>query len=402
MKRAILVVLDSVGIGEMPDAHVYGDVGSNTLLNVQKAVVGLALGEEEMGLMLSNLDKLGLCRIDGMGGFMSAYSGEPQAAYGRFAESSKGKDTTTGHWEIAGLISRIAFPTYPQGFPESILAEFEAAIGRGSLANCPASGTGIISEYGEEHMRTGKPIVYTSADSVFQIAMHEEVIDLSEQYEICKKARGLLVGEHAVSRVIARPFAGEPGAFIRTKNRRDYSLEPSRNTLLDVLKSAGLAVSGVGKINDIFAGRGLTHSVHTLNNMDGVCKTLELMREQDGGLIFTNLVDFDMLFGHRNDPEGYAQALAQFDKRLPELISALKPEDILIITADHGCDPTMPGTDHSREYTPALIYGACVRPINLGTRPSFADIGSSVAHYLLGEAPADSLDGNSFLPEVCK
>ena len=389
MKRAIVIVMDSVGIGELPDADRYGDVGSNTLGNI---------AEKTPGFELRNLQKLGLGNIDGSKG----YKAEPQpiGSFGKMAEVSAGKDTTTGHWEIMGIILPQAFPVYPDGFPGEVLDKFEKAIGTKTLGNYPASGTEIIKQLGAEHVKTGYPIVYTSADSVFQIAAHEEVIPIERLYEMCRIARDILVGEHAVGRVIARPFVGTEGNFTRTDRRHDFSLKPIQTTVLDLIKGKGLQVKAVGKINDIYSGQGITDSVHIHNNMDGVDKTLEYMKETFNGLIFTNLVDFDMQFGHRNNVEGYAQALREFDERIPEIIKNLANEDILIITADHGCDPTTPSTDHSREYVPVFIYGNNVKPgINLGIRSTFADLGATVAEYLGVDKPAN---GISFLKQVIK
>jgi phosphopentomutase len=372
IRRVILIVLDSVGCGDAPDADEYGDEGANTLANTAR-VVG--------GLKLPNLGQLGL-------GNLTAIEGVPpvtrtSGVYGRLTESSAGKDTTTGHWELMGVPLAKPFPTYPEGFPEDLMAEFERRIGRGTLGNYPASGTVIIQELGEEHVRSGKPIVYTSADSVFQVAAHEEIIPVDELYHICEVARELLTGEHAVGRVIARPFIGEAGNFARTERRKDFSLTPPEDTLLDVLKAAGQEVIGVGKIEDIFAHRGLTRSSHTPNNMEGVNAILDFMTQDGRGLIFANLVDFDMLYGHRNNPRGYADALEEFDVRLPEIQAALQDSDILIITADHGNDPTTPSTDHARERVPILIVGAQVqRGMNLGTRNSFADVAATIADLL--------------------
>ncbi len=390
MKRAIIIVLDSVGIGELPDAAAYGDVGSNTLGNITKAMAN------EPWFRLDNLKSLGLGMMDGVD-----YMGKPKealGAVGRLGERSKGKDTTTGHWEISGLILNKPFPTYPQGFPSDVIEAFEKAIGRKSLGNYSASGTEIIAQLGEEHMKTGFPIVYTSADSVFQIAAHEDIIPIEEQYEICRKARELLKGEHAVGRVIARPFVGQPGSFKRTDRRRDFSLKPIKKTVLDYAKEQGFEVRGVGKIEDIFAGEGITHAVHIHDNMDGVNHTLNWLKDSFSGILFTNLVDFDMLYGHRNNPEGYARSLVDFDKRLPEIMAVMKDEDILIITADHGCDPTTESTDHSREYTPLFVYGKPVKAgANLHTRESFSDIAATVAEYLGIEA---DIEGKSFLKEI--
>jgi phosphopentomutase len=384
MKRAILIVLDSVGIGELPDAGRYGDEGSNTLGNIARAIPGFSL---------PNLERLGLGAIPGG----EAFSVPPvlEGAYGRNTERSVGKDTTTGHWEMAGVTLYEPFPTYPQGFPPDVIQAFEAAIGTESMANEVASGTEIINRLGEEHVRTGHPIVYTSADSVFQIAAHEDIIPIERLYDMCRIARRLLIGPHAVGRVIARPFAGKPGAFSRTDRRRDFAVDPFRPTVLDFVKAAGQDVRAVGKIEDIFNGRGMTHAVHTHGNMDGVDRTLEWMREEFGGLLFSNLVDFDMMFGHRNDVAGYANALKAFDLRLPEILAAMRPEDLLILTGDHGCDPTTPSTDHSREYTPLLVAGKAVAGgTTLGTRSSFGDIAATIADWL--DVPAE-LEGISFL-----
>lgn len=387
INRVIWIVLDSVGMGALPDAEKYGDDGANTIGNVSKA-----LG----GLNLPNMEKLGLGNIDGMVGVNK--TDRPTGCYGRFAEMSNGKDTTTGHWEMVGIYSEQAFPTYPNGFPKEIIDSFEKAVGRKVIGNKPASGTAIIEELGEEHIKTGSLIVYTSADSVFQIAAHEEVVPLKELYSICEKARNILVGEHAVARVIARPFIGEKGNFTRTPNRRDFSLVPPYNTVLDNLKSNNLNVMAVGKIEDIFSGKGITEAVHTKDNMDGVDKTLDYMKEDKQGLIFTNLVDFDMKWGHRNDVKAYGKGLEDFDARLPEIISAMKDTDILFITADHGCDPTTPGTDHTREYVPFLAYGKPLRQnVNLGTRNSFADMGQTVAEIFNVEKIRY---GESFLKEI--
>ncbi|WP_343105552.1 phosphopentomutase [Neomoorella humiferrea] len=387
MDRVIIIVLDSVGVGELPDAAAFGDAGSNTLGNIAARV----------NLKLPNMARLGLGNIIPLRGI--APVGSPTAAYGKMASKSAGKDTTSGHWELAGLILEKPFPLYPHGFPPEIIEPFERAIGRKVLGNKPASGTVIIEELGAEHMRTGYPIVYTSADSVFQIAAHEDVIPVEELYRYCKIARRLLTGEHAVGRVIARPFIGEPGHFIRTDRRQDFSLEPPRPTLLDAVVNAGLQVMAVGKIKDIFAGRGISRWIHTHDNMDGIDQTCNFMREGGRGLIFTNLVDFDMRYGHRNDVTGYAGALEAFDRRLPELIEALNEGDVLVITADHGCDPTTPSTDHSREYVPLLIYGDKIRKINIGVRPTFADLGATVAEML--DVPYD-LAGESFARRLLK
>lgn len=369
MKRAIIIVLDSVGMGELPDAADYGDIGSNTLGNIAAAVESFSL---------PNLEKLGLGCIEGIRGYPAADN--PAGCFGRMAERSAGKDTTTGHWEIAGVTLEKPFPTYPHGFPDVIVKRFEAAIGTKTLGNYAASGTEIIKELGQQHIKTGYPIIYTSADSVFQIAAHEEVIPIEKLYGICSEARSILTGEHAVGRVIARPFAGTEGSFARTDRRRDFSLKPIRKTILDYIKEKGHQVKAVGKIEDIFAGEGITEAVHIHGDMDGVDKTIGYMEQKFEGLIFTNLVEFDMIYGHRNNAAGYAQALSQFDERLPELLDAMAPEDILFITADHGCDPTTKSTDHSREYVPLLVYGGNIRQgVNLGTRKTFSDIAQTLS-----------------------
>ncbi len=387
MKRAILIVLDSVGVGELPDAGKYGDEGSHTLDNIAKEVPDFAL---------PNLEALGLGAIDGV--YRYAVPNPVRGAFGKNAEQSAGKDTTTGHWEMAGLTVRTPFPTYPQGFPRDVMDAFEAAIGTKTLANEVASGTEIIARLGDEHVKTGYPIIYTSADSVFQIAAHEKVIPIGKQYEMCQIARNLLVGEHAVGRVIARPFEGGSGRYKRTDRRRDFALDPFKPTLLDFVKNAGLEVRAVGKIEDIFHGQGITSAVHTHGNADGIDKTLLWMKEAFSGLLFVNLVDFDMLYGHRNDVVGYAKALKAFDDRLPEILKELRADDLLIITGDHGCDPTTPSTDHSREYTPLLVAGSKVIPgKNLSVRSSFGDIAATIAQWLDVKV---TLDGISFLAEV--
>ena len=373
IKRVVVIVLDSVGIGEAPDAHVFGDSGSNTLGNIAKAVGGLTL---------PNMEKLGLGNIAPVQGV--AARTQPAGAYGRMVEVSPGKDTTTGHWELMGIHLKQPFPLYPEGFPPEIMDEYERRTGRGWMGNYPASGTVIIEDLGEEHIRTGKTIVYTSGDSVFQIAAHEEVIPIHELYRICQLARDLLTGEHEVSRVIARPFIGTPGKFTRTANRKDFSVSPPEPTLLDNLKQAGLMVHAVGKIEDIFNQQGITSAVHTGDNHDGIDKTIDALRNLDRkGLIFTNLVDFDAVFGHRNNPEGYANALIEFDRRLPEILDALAPSDLLVLTADHGNDPTTPSTDHSREIVPILVAGEQVKPgADLGTRNTFTDLAATIADVL--------------------
>jgi phosphopentomutase len=386
IERVTLLVLDSVGVGDAPDAARYGDLGSNTLKNIAEAVGGLKLPNMEQ-LGLGNLAKIqGVAPTDNAAG-----------AYGRLTETSAGKDTTTGHWELSGLILEKPFPVYPDGFPDDLMTAFETKIGRETLGNYPASGTEIIKELGETHIETGKPIIYTSADSVFQIAAHEEVIPVDELYNMCQTARDLLTGKHAVGRVIARPFIGEPGSFTRTERRKDYSLQPPGTTILDAVKESGMEVMGVGKIEDIFDHRGLTMSNHTGNNMAGVDATIEFLNTPHSGLIFTNLVDFDALYGHRNNPRGYADALEAFDRRLPEILENLRKGDILMITADHGNDPTTVSTDHSRERVPILITGAdVILNTNLGTRPSFADIAATIAELL--EIPWDGA-GESFAKE---
>ena len=382
MKRVFLVVLDSFGVGALPDAAAYGDEGSDTLLACAKT--GL--------LHVPNLEKMGLFQIDGVS---PASSVNPFAAYGRMAEASKGKDTTTGHWELAGVRLDRAFPVFPNGFPPEVIGAFERKTGRGAICNRPYSGTEVIRDYGEEHRRTGAYIVYTSADSVFQIAAHEEVIPLEELYRACETAREILTGEYAVGRVIARPFAGDY-PFKRTENRRDFSLKPPR-TLLNILKEAGKDVISVGKINDIFAGEGITRAVTAHKNEEGMATLAACAKEDFDGLCFVNLVDFDMLYWHRNDAPGYARALNAFDAFLPSLFSRMRKGDLLIVTADHGCDPSTPSTDHSREYVPVLAYGDGVKAVNLGTRRTFSDVAATVADYL--EVPY-SLCGASFLEEI--
>ncbi|NLJ99867.1 MAG: phosphopentomutase [Clostridia bacterium] len=383
-----LMVLDSVGIGAMPDAPKYGDEGANTLANVARAVGGL---------YIPNLSAMGLGCIWEIQGAEPV--DKPISAYGKMAEKSPGKDTTTGHWEIAGIVLEKPFPLYPNGFPPEIITTLEESIGTKILGNIKASGTETIETLGKEHLKTGYPIVYTSADSVFQVAAHEEIIPPARLYRICEKARRILTGEHGVGRVIARPFVGEPGRFVRTGNRKDYSIQPPEGNMLDNIVEAGMEVIGVGKISDIFAGRGVTESIKTVDNMDGIDKTVEFMGKLGKGLIFTNLVDFDMHFGHRNDYLGYANALEEFDQRLPELTSILGKRDILVLTADHGCDPTTPGTDHSREFVPLLVYGPGVRAQNLGTRDSFADLAATICQLLDIAAPPH---GTSFAQHLTK
>jgi len=364
----IWIVLDSVGIGEMPDAAAYGDTGSDTLGNIAR----------RRHLRLPNLCGLGLGNIKPLEGLPPA--AEPAGAFGRCALASPGKDTTTGHWEMAGIHLDKPFPLFPNGFPRAVMDEFERRIGRGTLGNKAASGTEIIKELGAEHLRTGSPIVYTSADSVFQVAAHEEVIPLWELYKICDTAREILRGPYEVGRVIARPFEGSPGSFTRTANRKDYAVPPPRGMLLDVLDDRGIPVHSVGKIFDVFLGRGIRDYAKTKNNADGMARTLQAMQSSDAGLIFVNLVDFDQQYGHRNDVEGYAAALEQFDGWLPQLFDQEREDDLTILTADHGCDPTTPSTDHSREYVPLLVSGPRVKHgVNLGLRATLADIGQTVA-----------------------
>ncbi len=368
-KKVALIVLDSVGVGELPDAEKYGDAGCNTLGNIARAVGGLKM---------PNLGRLGLGNIIEVEGVPPAE--RPEASFGRMAEQSPGKDTTTGHWEMTGLILKRPFPVYPKGFPPELIKSFEEKIGRPILGNKAASGTAIIEELGAKHMETGCPIVYTSADSVFQVAAHEEVIPVEELYAICRTARKMLVGEHAVGRVIARPFEGKPGSFRRTVRRQDFSLKPPGKTVLNLLEENDIPVMAVGKVEDIFAGEGITNAIHTKGNVDGMDQVIKLMRSEKAGLIFTNLIDFDMLYGHRNNARGYADALEELDRRIPELLETMGKDDVLIITADHGCDPTTPGTDHTREYVPLLVYGRPVRAgVNLGVRETFADVAATVA-----------------------
>ncbi|HKL41201.1 MAG TPA: phosphopentomutase [Clostridia bacterium] len=369
-KRVIIFVLDSVGIGALPDAEKFGDIGVNTLGHI---------AENSEEFKIDHLKKLGIGNIPGLEAIEATE--EPTAAFGRLAEVSEGKDTTSGHWEIAGLHLTEPFKTYPNGFPEEVIKKFEEATGRGVLCNKPASGTTIIKELGEKHMETGDVIVYTSADSVFQIAAHEAVVPLEELYEMCEFAREMLRGENQVARVIARPFVGEDAeSFVRTSNRHDYSLDPFGKTILELAKDKGLDVEAVGKVVDIFNGVGITDSVHTESNMDGIDKTIEFLKRDTEGIIFTNLVDFDAKYGHRRNVEGYREALEAFDVRLPEILEALNDDDIIIFTADHGNDPTYEGTDHTREYVPALIYGKAVKAgANIGTRESFADIAATIA-----------------------
>src|SRR5215216_3152474 len=380
----VLIVLDSVGIGEMPDAAEYGDAGADTL--------GHALGSRKVDI--PNLLAMGLGNIRPL---PVEPAERPAGIFGRVATQSRGKDTTTGHWEMSGIITARPFPTYPKGFPPRIIEPFEQAVGRKVIGNKHASGTEIIMELGEEHVRTGRPIVYTSADSVFQIATHEEVVPLEQLYHWCEIARELLTGEDEVGRVIARPFVGEPGNFRRTEARRDYAIDPPEETLLDRMKSAGLAVAAVGKIGSIFCHRGTTEELKAGNNNASVDQTLVALQNAGRGLIFTNLVDFDMLYGHRNDVEGYARALEQFDERMPQIQRAMRDDDLLMITADHGCDPGDISTDHTREYVPVLAWGRRARQgVDLGIRSSLADIGQTIAENFGLELQA----GSSFLREI--
>ncbi len=386
MKRIFLIVLDSFGIGAMGDSASFGDVGVNTLRSCAASGV----------LNIPNMTAAGLGNLPGAESLPKTVT--PTGAYARLTERSMGKDTTIGHWEIAGIVSPEPLPTYPEGFPEEILEPFRQATGCGVLANAPWSGTAVIDEYGAEHMRTGDLIVYTSADSVFQIAAHEDIVPPETLYEYCRIARKLLTGKHGVGRVIARPFVGRPGSFKRTANRHDFSLEPPKQTLLDAVKAKGLASIGVGKIYDIFAGRGTTEHVYNQSNADGMSHALHYAGQDFTGLCFVNLVDFDMQFGHRRNCAGYAQALNEFDAWLPKLMEALGDEDLVMITADHGCDPGYEATtDHTREYVPLLVLGKGVKPVNLGTRSSFADIAATVAQLL--EVELDT-PGQSFAKEI--
>ncbi len=387
--RVVIVVLDSCGVGEAPDAARYGDVGASTLPHTAAACGGLHLPV---------LGRLGLGRIVPVQGVPPDPA--PAGAFGKLVETSAGKDSTTGHWELMGVVLERPFPTYPHGFPPEVIEAFQARIGRGVLGNRPASGTEIIAELGAEHLRTGCPIVYTSADSVFQIAAHEARIPVEGLYRYCRIAREILVGPHAVSRIIARPFAGEPGHFVRTDRRRDFSLPPPEPTVLDHLHAAGVPVVAIGKIADLFAGRGITEAVHTHDDMDGLAQTLRVMGTARRGLIFTNLVDLDTLFGHRNNPRGYGDDLERIDAHLEPIVAGLGLGDLLIITADHGNDPTSPSTDHTREYVPLLVAGPRVRGgVDLGVRRSFADVGATVAQAVGAAAPRV---GTSVLDQVAQ
>lgn len=389
MKRVFLIVLDSVGIGEAPDAAEFGDQGSNTLYAASTSPY----------FHMPNMERLGFFDISGV-----KIAGKrnqkviPMGTYAQMTEASKGKDTTIGHWEIAGIISKEPLPVYPEGFPQEIVQAFEKAVGRKVLCNKPYSGTEVIKDYGEAHTKTGDLIVYTSADSVFQIAAHEDIVPPEQLYEYCKVARKILTGVHGVGRVIARPFIGTTENFTRTSNRHDFSLMPPKDTMLDLLKKEGLDVIGIGKIHDIFAGRGLTEFSYSEGNADGILQTKTWMKKAFHGLCFVNLVDYDMLYGHRNDIDGYAKALTEFDQELPELLGLMQEGDVLMITADHGCDPSTPSTDHSREHTPWIMYKyGQKKGYNLGTRSTFADIGATVLDYLGVKC---QLDGQSVLEEA--
>lgn len=387
-RRIFLIVLDSYGIGALPDAADFGDEGSNTLKTITAS----------KAYDTPNMKKLGLFNIDGVDWMKKEES--PAGAYGRMKERSRGKDTTIGHWEIAGVVSPKPLPVYPNGFPEEILEKFREATGREVLCNLPYSGTDVIRDYGEEHMKTGALIVYTSADSVFQIAAHEEIVPVEELYRYCEIAREILCGEHGVGRVIARPFIGEAPNFQRTANRHDFSLLPPRDTMLDAILGAEYDTYGIGKIYDIFAGKGIAHTQRIQNNVDGMEKTLEMQEKDFKGLCFVNLVDFDMMYGHRNDIEGYANAATVFDRQLKTFLERMRPEDILMITADHGCDPGFRGTDHSREHTPLLICGEDIKEnVNLGTRETFADIAATVLDLLHVE---NNTDGTSMKELIIK
>ena len=387
-KRIFLIVLDSYGIGNAPDAEAFGDFGANTLKSIS----------QDENYATPNMNKIGLANIDGVENLPKEE--RTMGAYGRLQEASKGKDTTIGHWEIAGIISEKPLPTYPNGFPKKLLDEFSRQTGRGVLCNLPYSGTEVIRDYGEEHLKTGALIVYTSADSVFQIAAHEELVPVEELYHYCEIARKLLTGEHGVGRVIARPFIGKAPDFQRTSNRHDYSLLPPKDTMLDAMLSAGYDTYGIGKISDIFAGKGIAHSQRIKNNVEGMERTIGMLDTDFSGLCFVNLVDFDMVYGHRNDISGYAKAATVFDEQLEIFMDKMKENDILMITADHGCDPGFKGTDHSRECVPFLAYGKLVKEnVNLGTRKTYADIAATILDILQVE---NNTDGTSFKAEIMK
>ncbi len=387
MRRSFVLVLDGVGIGELPDASLYGDEGSNTIVNISKA-----LG----GLNLPNFESLGLGRITDIVGVKPV--NKPIASYGKMREKSAGKDSISGHWEIMGIIVEKPFPVYPHGFPYELIKEFERRIGRKTLGNVVASGTEIIKLLGEEHVRTGYPIIYTSADSVFQVAAHEDVIPLDELYRICMIARELLQGEHQVARVIARPFKGVPGNFYRTPNRQDFAVLPPKKTVLMLAQENGIETVGIGKIKDLYSATGIKYSYPTKNNHQGLETSIRVLNELESGIIMTNLVDFDMVWGHRNDVEGFANGLKEVDDYLPKILESLSDDDLFIITADHGCDPTTPSTDHSREYVPLLVYGRNFKQgVKLGIRETFADVGATVAEFfgLQWDGP-----GKSFLKDI--
>lgn len=389
IKRVVLFVMDSVGIGALPDAEKFGDVGANTLGNIIKSTGGIHL---------PNLQRLGLGNIEGIEGMEGVP--HPKGAFGKSAEVSQGKDTTTGHWELAGIHVTEPFQTFPQGFPPEIIQAFEERTGRKVVGNKPASGTAILDELGPHQMETGDVIVYTSADSVFQIAAHEEIIPLEELYRMCEIARELMMGKYAVARIIARPYVGTPGNFERTGNRRDYSLDPFEDTMLDHIKAAGLDVIAIGKIEDIYNGKGITEARHTKSNLEGIEATIAYLQQENSGLIFTNLVDFDSKYGHRRDPQGYRRALEELDENIPRILAAMKPEDIIIFTADHGNDPTFKGTDHTREYIPIVIYGEKVKEnTNIGVRETFADIAATITDLL--EVPFKG-KGTSFKETILK
>lgn len=366
IKRVILIILDSLGVGEMHDSLSYGDKDCNTFANVIK---------NSKNIIIDNFKKLGIGNIKSLN---LEPCENPMASIGVCNELSQGKDTITGHLEISGVVTKVPLKTFPNGFTKEIIDEFESKIGRKILGNCVASGTEIIERLGEEHIKTGKPIVYTSADSVFQIAAHEEVISIEELYNMCEIAREMLVGDNLIGRVIARPFVGEVGSFKRTSNRKDYAIDPPGKTMLDYLKEDNKDVISIGKIYDIFNGFGITEKIKTVSNLDGINKTIEIMKKDFNGLLFTNLVDFDMMYGHRNDVEGYANAISEFDSKIPELLENLNEDDLLILTADHGCDPTTQGTDHTREQIPLIVYGKKMKVVDLGVRDSFSDIGKTV------------------------
>lgn len=388
IKRVFLIVLDSYGIGHAPDAADFGDEGSNTLATIVKSEK----------YHTPNMCKMGLFNIDGVEALPKET--HPSGSFGRFTEASKGKDTTIGHWEIAGIISRRPLPVYPNGFPKEILEEFTKRTGREVLCNKPYSGTEVIKDYGDEHVKTGKLIVYTSADSVFQIAAHEDVVPLEDLYEYCRIAREILTGEHSVGRVIARPFVGESENYTRTSHRHDFSLVPPATTMMDILTEKGYDTKGVGKIFDIFAGKNVQTTVSIQNNVDGMDKTMEIQKEDFNGLCFVNLVDFDMLYGHRNDIDGYANAATVFDQQLGEFMQNMRDEDVLMITADHGCDPGFKGTDHSRECVPMLVYGKAVKEgVNLGTRNTFSDMAATVLDMF---GICGGTEGESFWKEIKK